>query len=112
MMSSIELIRLPAMRGAGVHAGARKAALILRPETVHDEGIGPAAPALLVAVALIAFGLAIGRRPGKRQYIEIELAGFVAVLGEGGRAKGRRKDRQAANRPRTVHGRAARQFGA
>ena len=62
---------------------ARKAALILRPETVHHERIGPLAGALLqVGAAAIAFarGFAERRRPRQGEHIEIELARLVARI--------------------------------
>src|SRR5690606_21213685 len=52
-------------------AELRIAALVLRPEPVHDEAVVLAAPALLRAAAGIVFG-APGRRPGERQDVEIE----------------------------------------
>ncbi len=59
---------------------AREAAFVLRPQPMHDEGVGPAA-ALLVRLAAALFGvLAERRRPRQRQHIEIELARLVALL--------------------------------
>ena len=57
----------------------RKAALVLRPQPVHDEGIGPAAALLLRrrSGARSPRRLAVRRRPGQRQHVEVELAGLV-----------------------------------
>ena len=56
---------------SSVVAVLRKAALELRPQAVHDEGIGPCRSALL-PVGVLALCLAIARRPGQRQHVEVE----------------------------------------
>ena len=59
------------------------AALILRPQPMHHEGIGTAAALRLGAapvVAAFARRLAEGRRPGQRQHVEIESARRVLAM--------------------------------
>src|SRR4051812_20090856 len=57
----------------------REAFLVLRPEPVDDEGIGPL-PALLVRLAVritLLRGLTVGWRPRQREHVEVELAGLI-----------------------------------
>ena len=55
----------------------RKAVLVLRPQPVHHEGIGPRPALLLRRRATLAGRFAERRRPGQRQDIEVELTGLV-----------------------------------
>src|ERR1700749_4298117 len=58
----------------------REAALVLRPQPVHHEGIGPRRRALLAAIAAALFAvLAERRRPGERQYVEVEFSWLLAA---------------------------------
>src|SRR3984893_19049146 len=55
----------------------REAPLVLRPQPVHDEGIGPRPALLLRRRAAFAGGFAERRRPGERQHVEGELSGLI-----------------------------------
>jgi hypothetical protein len=55
----------------------REAFFVLRPQAVHDEGVGPRRALLLRRRAALARRLAERWRPGQRQHIEIELTGLV-----------------------------------
>src|SRR6476646_900300 len=58
-------------------AELREAVLVLRPQPMHHERVGPRPALLLGRRSTLARPLAERRRPGQRQYIEVELAGFV-----------------------------------
>src|SRR6516162_4474879 len=55
----------------------REAPLVLRPQPVHDEGIGPRAALLLRRRASLAGGFAERRRPREREDVEVELSGLI-----------------------------------
>src|SRR5262249_61962008 len=71
----------------------REAPLVLRPQPVHDEGIGPRAALLLRRRAALAGGFAERRRPGERQHVEVELPGLIlaAILRRGDTGDGNRE---------------------
>ncbi len=75
-----------------------KAALILRPQAVDHEGIGPSALDLLRAPAIAALGrrLAERGRPRQRQHVKIELARGVLPAVLGGRHPERRRPQAPA----------------
>ena len=58
-------------------AELREAVLVLRPQPVHHKRVGPRPALLLRGRSALAGRLAERRRPGQRQHIEVELAGFV-----------------------------------
>src|SRR5262249_39420579 len=55
----------------------RETLLVLRPQPVHHERVGPHAALLLRRRATLAGGLAERRRPGERQQVEVELSGLI-----------------------------------
>ncbi len=90
--SSMEETILRSSRGAGTWQNSGKALLVLRPQPVHDEGIGPRRALLLRRRPALARRLAKRRRPGQREHVEIELAGLVlAPVLRRGAAKGERQ---------------------
>src|ERR1700681_3173483 len=83
-------------------AVGRKALLVLRPKSMHHASKGPPGTLRIgcpVGRALLR-GLAIGRRPGQRQDIEIEPAGFAlpAVLRK--RDNGEKEEKANGDRDR------------
>src|SRR4029078_10656723 len=95
-------------------AVARETALVLRPQPMHDEGVGPAAALLArLPAALLGF-LAERWRPRQRQHIEIEFARLVALralrrallllCGRGAERDGGQKDRNCSGAKDDTHG--------
>jgi hypothetical protein len=69
---------LPRRGAPGGAAIGRIAALVLRPQAMHNE-TEPRVAAALVAVLLVAFERAETRRPGQREDIEVEFTGRAAA---------------------------------
>ena len=86
---ALGLLHRDARRGTpGRAAFAGRAALVLRPEAVHDEAQAGAFAALLAIARAVAVQLAEARRPGQRQHVEIEIARCTAALAKALRMAG------------------------
>ena len=103
MMSSMRSATGPGHPAAvGAAAVLRPAALVLRPQAVQHEGVGPAAARVALRIVAVASAVgAVGRAPGQRQHVVVEDAGLVAVAAIGGAA------RRSAHRAARASGTAA-----